>query len=111
MISIINTLKSKRKNKKLSVRELGKIANVSYTVIYDMENKGVLPKFETLEKLTKALELKITYKINKRTTKTQIQETLETILFKKGLHAKDIKEIKQFIQFKIMLDKHDHAVV
>ena len=52
-------LSDRRKELKLSVRDLGKLANVSYTVIYDLEQRAILPKMETLIKLAKALKLSI----------------------------------------------------
>ena len=44
-----------RKQHNLTVRELGVSADVSYTVIYDLENFRVLPKVETIIKLANAL--------------------------------------------------------
>ena len=54
-----NFLSEKRKNLNLSVRELGKRAGVSYTVIYDFEERGILPKIETLLKMADTLKVDI----------------------------------------------------
>ena len=53
--SFVNLIRYEREKANLSVRELGKKAGVSYTVIYEMENKNVLPKLETINKLARAL--------------------------------------------------------
>ena len=108
-------LSDRRKELKLSVRDLGKRANVSYTVIYDLEQRAILPKMETLVKLAKALNLSIGTAQGKRglmvsftprssvVTKqlAPIDEQLLRLLSQKGLQTRDIEEIKDFIDFKL----------
>ena len=55
--SLSKLIKMARFEANLSVHKLAAKANVSYTVIYDLENKNVLPKFDTINKLAKALNL------------------------------------------------------
>ena len=55
----------KREDKKLTVRELGEKADVSYTVIYDLEKRNILPKVETLLKLAEALDFIVNVKHSK----------------------------------------------
>ena len=118
---------SDRRNKlNLSVRELGKLADVSYTVIYDFEQRNVLPKMETLIKMAKALKLYVDIKkreegllltftpnedfINRvpcrptRNPRIPVDEQLSKLLSQKGLETKEIEEIKDFIAYK--LSKH-----
>lgn len=129
--SFVNLIRYEREKANLSVRELGKKAGVSYTVIYEMENRNVLPKLETINKLAKALgfyvdikkidrneqtrALSISYYkakteqiqlVRKSANNIDIDESqLDIILMKKGLYHKDIEEIKSFIEFKLSQHK------
>ena len=108
-------LSDRRKELKLSVRDLGKLANVSYTVIYDLEQRAILPKMETLVKLAKALKLSIGTAQGKRGLMISFtpissvvakqpaptDEQLLKLLSQKGLQTRDIEEIKDFIDFKL----------
>ena len=112
----------------LNVRELGERAGVSYTVIYDLEKRLVLPKIETLLKLAEALGLSVQikrsqdeaspglsllfYKGNVESKKFLLDtkakapvlsndEQLRKLLNLKGLYADDITEIEHFIDFKL----------
>ena len=119
----------RRESLNLSVRELGKKADVSYTVIYDLEKRSIMPKVETILKLAEALELFVDIKHNndeilpslclifhkggcveqelslitsyKRTSSENPNEQLQRLLHKKGLHTDEIKEIESFISFKL----------
>ena len=117
----------KRNELNLSVRELGKIAGVSYTVIYDFEQRNVLPKIETLMKIAKALhyfvdikryqgELFLSFYKNQdfigkkpnipaKLPKKTVDEQLSKLLTQKGLQTKEIEEIKDFIDFKLSQHK------
>lgn len=119
----------RRENLNLNVRELGKMADVSYTVIYDLEKRSILPKLETLLKLAEALGLVVDVKRNddktlpnfclvlhnsgcieeelsfisshRRIKTEEPNEQLKRLLHKKGLHTDEIKEIENFIAFKL----------
>lgn len=127
--AFVTLIKEARNAKNLSIRELGAMAKVSYTVIYDLENKNILPKFETINKLAMALDLTIDikkFRVHKYNvkgmgiiyypecySKSFVQKSLyntdmpslniqlEDILAEKGLHSKDIEEVKNFIEFKL----------
>lgn len=129
--SFVNLIKYEREQANLSVRELGKKAGVSYTVIYEMENKNVLPKLETINKLalalgfyvdirqinrneqTRALSLSyykgktgnMLFSNNCKKNITNEEYQLDDILIRKGLYHKDIEEIKCFIEFKLSQHK------
>ena len=123
--AFVKLIKTNREAQGLSVRELGAMANVSYTVIYDLENKNILPKLETINKLANALGLFIDVKQNEsalyllyskedesglcnhlgqkiiRDKATSKEEDLKKILTKYGLYNKDIDEVENFIKFKL----------
>lgn len=119
----MNVFSERRKELNLSVRELGEKANVSYTVIYDLEQRYTLPKMETLLKIATALgfyvdikysqgELNLTFCIDEKIVtlkpkKSQIpiEEQLNKLLSKKGLQTKEIEEIRNFIDFKLSQHK------
>ena len=107
--SIIYNLKTalttRREELGLSVRELGKEAGVSYTVIYDFEIRGIIPKIETLFKLTKVLNLDLhitlgDYTSEKVKEKSPLEEIKEN-LFILGLNNDAAKEVVHFIEFKL----------
>lgn len=118
----------KREELGLSVRELGAKAEVSYTVIYDLEQRGVLPKMETILKLAKALgfivnikkmknkelpALTIAFHENENITDEKLvkksakesrlkpEEQLRRLLKEKGLYTNEIEEIESYIAFKL----------
>ena len=118
-----------RERKNLNVRDLGALADVSYTVIYDLEKRNILPKIETLIKLANALGFNVSiknshdvespafslifYKDNlkrkqflfeqsiSRNSYLSTDEKFRKLLLLKGLYADDIKEIESFIAFKL----------
>lgn len=120
----------KRVQLNMSVRELGAKANVSYTVIYDLEKRGILPKMDTLLKLAHALgfsiiikqvnssdntpsafgiifhengieEDNISYNNLDESPKQTPKEQLRKLLNSKGLYADEITEIENYIDFKL----------
>lgn len=125
----IKTLFERERNAlNLNVRELGKLADVSYTVIYDLERRNILPKMETLIKLAEALGFTVTVKHSNseettalslifhkgniedkkfllgntsKNPKLSIDEQLRKLLTLKGLYADDITEIEKYIAFKL----------
>ena len=130
---ILEFFKRRRELLNLTVRELGEKSGVSYTVIYDLEKRCILPKMETIVKIAHALgfEVKIsksyneanpifalTFFLPQRNDKKPLREpkllgkvTLNTkedklrqILNLKGLYPDEIKEIESYIAFK--LSKH-----
>ena len=127
--SFVNLIKYEREEANLSVRELGKKAGVSYTVIYEMENKNVLPKLETINKLALALGFCVEIQQINRNTRalslsyykgktgnmlfsnnckkniTNEEYQLDDVLIRKGLYSKDIEEVKSFIEFKLSQHK------
>ena len=62
---LLKVLSERRKEYDLSVRDLGLLAGVSYSAIYDFEQRGVLPRTETLFKLAKALYFKVNVESSK----------------------------------------------
>ncbi len=124
-----NLFSQKRQDKNLTVRELGEKAGVSYTVIYDLEKRNMLPKVETLLKIAEALdfivdvkrsiagesavigiifsEYKLSpsqeslYNPHKKALGMTSDEKIEELLRAKGLYSDDIKEIKNYINFKL----------
>ena len=125
---IRDAFKEQREALNLNVRELGAKANVSYTVIYDLESNNKLPKIETLIKLAEALGYSVTIKKahDKETNvisivfhngningkkflydetpnkqKLSTDEQLRKILNLKGLYANEITEIENYIAFKL----------
>ena len=99
------TLTARREELGLSVRELGKKANVSYTVIYDFEIRGIIPKIETLFKLAETLGLELSITLDgctpKKVKKDSPYEEIQQNLFILGLDDNDIKEVMHFIEFKL----------
>ena len=95
----------KRKMLNLTVRELGKKANVSYTVIYDFEKRGIVPKVETLFKLADSLRLKLDITVEnsptRKYTKDLYQLITQLLLFNSGADENTIEEIISFIKFKL----------
>jgi len=56
-MNVADLIKSKRKTKELSYRELSEMTGVSHTYIRDVENGKYAPSFENAEKLAKALDI------------------------------------------------------
>lgn len=116
---LLKVLSERRKEHNLSVKELGHKAGVSYTVIYDLEQRCVLPKIDTLIKLAEALNFKVNVESSKNeviikvtdnklnikkifvTSKETPEEKLERVLRQAGLHKGEIEEVKEFVTFKL----------
>lgn len=118
---------NRRKELNLSVRELGAKADVSYTVIYDLEQRNTLPKMETMIKLGAALGFRFTIKRSNNEEKPALslifydksskdtqdverkmkapqltpEEQLEKLLKQRGLYTSEIEELKSYIAFKL----------
>lgn len=102
----------KREEKGLSLRELSKQTNISIALISLLENGDKLPRIETLIKLMSALDIPyneifgkkasdIEFNPSPKKQKSRTDEELRNILLKYGCDKDDIKDIIQFIQFKI----------
>lgn len=116
---LLKVFSERRKEYDLSVRDLGLLAGVSYSAIYDFEQRGVLPRTETLFKLAKALYFKVNVESSKNeviikvtdnklnikkifvTPKETPEEKLERVLRQAGLHKSEIEEVKEFVTFKL----------
>ena len=120
--NLIYFFTTKRESLNLSVRELGKKADVSYTVIYDFEKRGVLPKIGTLLKIAESLGLSTEVDFNSSQLclkfedkvdnsieefKVTPEQELYQILRVLGIeNSQDIKEIINFIKFKLSGKEH-----
>lgn len=51
LVMLSKRVTEERKKRKLSVRKLGELSGISYTVLYDLEERRKLPKIETILKL------------------------------------------------------------
>lgn len=59
-ISLVITLVSRRKQLGMSQEELAKITGLHQSAISRMEKEGVVPKVDTLDRVARALGLKLT---------------------------------------------------
>ena len=126
---INNLFSAKRISMNLTVRELGEKAGVSYTVIYDLEKRNILPKVETLLKIANALNFSVEIKhfnqnesnafsmvfaengiwtekicmgiASPKTKQQDIDKEITKLYQKKGLYPDEIKEIQNYINFKL----------
>lgn len=73
-VSIGNNLKSARKNKGLTLKELSRISGVSISFISDIENYRRTPSLETALKLSSSLEINTELLLN-NDTKNIFNET------------------------------------
>ena len=118
----------KRKELGLSVKELGKKANISYTVIYDLEIRKICPKINTLIKLLETLGFDVNCQSTKggftfcahpksiikkfslfKTIEPTSEEKLMKILSQKGLTARDSEEVLNFINYQLSKRKGKYA--
>ena len=127
---LMQLLSERRVKKAITVRELGKRADVSYTVIYDFEQRSVLPKVETIIKLAEALDFEILcektkdgilaikfvpvsrrigiMKLLASHAETYSPEAqIRKLLNKKGLSLSDVNEVMSFIKYKENAGAHD----
>lgn len=97
---------------KLSARELGAKTNVSYTVIYDLIKRGIIPKVDTLLKLAEGLDLDVNIISNEEslsitisnknhiTNKISPTNNLRKALYYAGIkNIEDIEDIENFIKY------------
>ena len=105
-ILIATNLTKLRKASNMSVRELGVRAGISYTVIYDMENRHILPKVETLVKICNVFNITFQELIGS-TFKSKEPMSLEEYLFSYGLPKKKIEMAESYINY-LKFCKHKH---
>ena len=114
-------IKSLKKERNISSREISRRTGISIAVISDMEGNKYLPKMEVLIKLAKGMEFDITELLQTlwsaddnaswcRLTEIKCSSpffskpcktnTLEDMLQREGLTKNDVKEVLEFIAFK-----------
>ena len=99
---------NKRKELGLTVRELGKKAGVSYTVIYDFEKRSIVPKVETLFKLADSLNLNLNITTETATEEEEILTPHQMIikgLYMLGLNDEQVNEVMAFAEFTLSRKK------
>ena len=94
---------------KMSIRELSRLSGVSTAVISDLETCTNLPRIEILLKLCACLGVPFykLFNIPELTTTTGIKSSksndIDRLLKLKGLNESNVKEVKEFIDFKLSL--------
>lgn len=105
-----------REQKGLSLRELSRQTNISIALISLLENGDKLPRIETLIRLVLALEIPfgevfghksngIDFTYNREKVVKRDDEALRKALLRLGCNKDDIKDIMEFIEFKIYKQK------
>lgn len=105
-----------REQKGLSLRELSRQTNISIALISLLENGDKLPRIETLIRLVLALEIPfgevfghksngMDFTYNREKVVKRDDEALRKALLRLGCNKDDIKDIMEFIEFKIYKQK------
>ena len=105
-----------REQKGLSLRELSRQTNISIALISLLENGDKLPRIETLIRLVLALEIPfgevfghksngMDFTYNREKVVKRDDESLRKALLRLGCNKDDIKDIMEFIEFKIYKQK------
>lgn len=105
-----------REQKGLSLRELSRQTNISIALISLLENGDKLPRIETLIRLVLALEIPfgevfgnksngMEFTYNREKVVKRDDEALRKALLRLGCNKDDIKDIMEFIEFKIYKQK------
>ena len=105
-----------REQKGLSLRELSRQTNISIALISLLENGDKLPRIETLIRLVLALEIPfgevfghksngMDFTYNREKVVKRDDEALRKALLRLGCNKDDIKDIMEFIEFKIFMQK------
>ena len=105
-----------REQKGLSLRELSRQTNISIALISLLENGDKLPRIETLIRLVLALEIPfgevfgnksngMEFTYNREKVVKRDDEVLRKALLRLGCNKDDIKDITEFIEFKIFMQK------
>ena len=94
-------VRERRREFKLTIAELSKIAHVSSTVITDLENGRSLPKVYVLAKLFNALQMESETFLPKVVNYSDTAERLEDLLMELGVSAVSIDRVMHFIRFEL----------
>ena len=113
-MNVADLIKNRREELGLSPRKLGEKAKVSYTVIYDLEKRYVIPRIETLVKLAEALDMEvegISFNVLSR-KEEDINDSFSIIqheLVLLGFDRTKMEDIKDYMNFKLLERgiKHD----
>lgn len=107
MFNIGEFVERKRNEKKMSIRELNRLSNVSTAVISDIENGKSMPRVELLVRIAIAMDIPLnelfasfvseTYQVP---TVEEQEQTLSGMLQMTGLTKIEVKEVLEFIEFK-----------
>lgn len=105
--NIGNFIANKRRERKMSIRELSRLSNVSTAVISDIENCKSMPRIELLVKLSIAMKIPLselftsfvpeTYQVP---TVEEQKQSLSSMLQMTGLTKIEVKEVLEFVDFK-----------
>lgn len=96
-VKIATNLMKLRQASNMTVRQLGERANVSYTVIYDMEKRYIMPKVETLVKLCNVFN--ITFQELIGSTFKSKEPMLKDYLLLSGLTQKEVGMAESYINY------------
>lgn len=105
-----------REQKGLSLRELSKQTNISIALISLLENGDKLPRIETLIRLVLALDIPFNEIFGDKATGLELSakaqktskrddEVLRNTLLKMGCNKDDVKDILEFVEFKMYRQK------
>lgn len=97
LFTLSTNVKKLRKAHNLSVRELGALADVSYTVIYDLEEMRNIPKVETTIKLAEAFNTTYENLINMENCEINMDITKALLLY--GIKESDMKSALNYLEF------------
>ena len=90
-------IKNTRKSRKISQEKLAEMISMNHRSIVRIENGHTLPTLETLEKLSDALDVDVTYFLEQQTfkNKTEIIKDITNLANKMSLD--DLKKLQKII--------------
>ena len=97
-VRIITNLMKLRQASNMTVKQLGERAGISYTVVYDMEIRNILPKVETLVKLCNVFNITFQELIGS-TFKGKEPMSLKDYLLLNGLTKKEVGLAESYINY------------
>lgn len=95
---IVTNLMKLRQASNMTVKQLSERACVSYTVIYDMEVRNIIPKLSTLVKLCNVFNITFQELIGS-TFKSKEPMKLKDYLLLNGLTQKEVNMAESYINF------------
>ena len=95
---IATNLSKLRQASNMTVRQLSERAGVSYTVIYDMEIRNVIPKVETLVKICNVFNITFQELVGS-TFKSKEPMSLKDYLLLNGLTKKEVGLAESYINY------------